>query len=59
MKNKEFGKILEKFEMKDLKDFSINYLETGASEETYSFDEKTNSVKDAEIKVVCSFQSVI
>ena len=28
MKSNEFEKILEKFEMKNLKDFSINYLET-------------------------------
>jgi len=52
MKNKEFEKILKKFEMKNLKDFSINYLETSTSGEMYSFGEKTNSIKDAEIKVV-------
>ncbi len=52
MKNKEFENILEKFEMKNLKDFSINYLETDTSEKIFSFDEKTSGIKDAEIKVV-------
>ena len=52
MKSKEFEKILEKLEIKNLKDFSINYLETSKSGETYLFGEKTNSIKDAEIKVV-------
>ena len=52
MKSNEFEKILEKFEMKNLKDFSINYLETDTSEDTSSSDEKTNSAKYAEIKVV-------
>ena len=52
MKNKEFEKILEKFEIKNLKDFSINYLETSTSGEKYSFGDKTNSKNDAEIKVV-------
>ena len=36
--NKEFEKLLEKFEIKNLRDFSINY-------------EKTSSTSDAEIKV--------
>ena len=40
MKNKEFENILEKFEMKNLKDFSINYLETDTSEKIFSSDEK-------------------
>ena len=52
MKDKEFEKILEGFEIKSLKDFSINYLETSKSGETYSSGEKTNSTKDDQIKVV-------
>jgi len=39
MKSNEFEKILEKFEMKNMKDFSVNYLETSTFGETSSSNE--------------------
>ena len=39
MKSNEFEKILEKFEMKNMKDFSVNYLETSTFGETSSSHE--------------------
>ena len=51
MKNKEFEKILEKFEMKNLKDFSISYSENNESREMNSSGEKIIDIKDDEIIV--------
>jgi len=52
MKYKEFEKILEKFEMKNLSDFSISYSENNESKEMNSSGEKITDVKNDEIIVV-------
>ena len=49
MKYKEFEKILEKFEMKNLSDFSISYSENNESKEMNSSGEKIIDVKNDEI----------
>ena len=52
MKYKEFEKILEKFEMKNLSDFSISYSANSKSRKMHSSDEKISDAKDDEIMVV-------
>ena len=48
----EFKELLDKFEMKNLKGFCVNYLETETFKEIDSFGIKSDKTDGEEIKVV-------
>ena len=48
----DFKELLDKFEMKNLKGFCMNYLGTETAEETDSFGIKSDEIDSEEIKVV-------